>query len=118
MELREPRGKPEHKAQEALRSMMATKGWFTVKTHGNAFQSGLPDLYAVHRVYGTRWIEMKTPGGTLTPAQRHMFRQLSIYGDKIWILRGIEDYPLLLKPTDNWKIFLVNPQMAFIKVSS
>lgn len=97
---------------------MEANGWFVIKTHGNAFQSGLPDLYATHRVYGQRWIEMKVEGGRLTPAQAYTFKKLSAHGDKIWILRGPDDYPLILKPTDNWKIFITNPHMAFIRVSS
>lgn len=42
-----------------LRVYMEHFGWVLVKTHGNQFQKGLPDYYAMHNKYSPRWIETK-----------------------------------------------------------
>lgn len=118
MEVKEPRDQPEKRAVKLLRQILEGDGWFVIKTHGNAFQSGLPDLYCVNRRWGSRWIEVKVDGGRLTPAQVYTFQKMSMYGDKIYILRGPDDIPLLYKPTDNWRIFKDNPHAAFTMIKT
>lgn len=98
---------PEKTIEIAIRNKLSSRGWFVIKTHGNAFQSGLPDLYATHSKYGVRWIEVKTPTGTFTPAQRDTFPKMSANGSPIWVLTSADDYELqkLFGP-ENWFWFL------------
>lgn len=104
--MRLPRKKIEHDKQEALRKVMKEHGWLTKKMHGNAYQSGIPDLYCIHPVYGARWVEMKKSyQDRLTPDQIRVFGELSQYGAKIWILMGPENYQWLFMPS-NWQQWL------------
>lgn len=116
MDLKIARDQPEKRAVKLLRQALEADGWFVTKTHGNAFQSGLPDLLCIHRRWGTKWIEVKVDGGRLTSHQVHFFQKWSIYGGKIYILRGPEDIPLLYRPTDNWRTFKDNPHAAFTMI--
>lgn len=83
-------------------------GWVVMETHGNAFQSGFPDLYATHFDVGGRWIEVKNPlKYEFTPAQLKYFPMLSSNGTPIWILTSDADDQIkkLFKPP-NWHHFL------------
>lgn len=87
--------------EHALRALMKSKGWYTLKMHGGMFQSRLPDLYCMHRTYGTRWIELKMPStGKLSHQQIKEFTLWWKYGTKVWILTGgtEKDYEKLFKP--------------------
>lgn len=69
-------------------------------THGNAFQSGFPDLFASHAVWGQRWIEVKVADAfEFTPAQLLKFPVFEAHGAKIWVLTEADDkqYELLFK---------------------
>lgn len=71
--------------------MLEERNWFVITLHGNMYQSGLPDLYAAHKLYGSRFIEVKLPGmvgSTFTPAQKDVFPRLLAHGTGIWILTG------------------------------
>lgn len=103
-----PRSKkgPEAKIQDDIVAMLRGFEWFVKETHGSVFQSGLPDLYATHRRYGPRWIEVKLPemkGSKFTPAQLETFPMLCANGSGVWILTGCTDdeYKKLFKPY-NW----------------
>jgi hypothetical protein len=97
----------EHDRQEELRKYMHTLGWATIKTHGNAYQKGLPDLYCSSKDYGQRWIELKKDENErLTRDQIETFGYLSRHGTRIWILRGISDYNWLFKES-NWQQWLL-----------
>lgn len=79
-----------------------------IKTHGNMFQSGLPDLYATHYTHGARWIEVKLPlmkGSKFTNAQYEVFPKLVANGSRIWILTGAteEEYKKLFKKCNLWE---------------
>lgn len=101
------RNNPEKIIENAIRATLMAQGWFVIKTHGNQFQSGLPDLYATHSTYGIRWIEVKTPKGRFTAAQHEVFPKLSANGTRIWVLQGAtdDDIKLLFGP-ENWYRFL------------
>lgn len=61
--------------------------WHVIETHGNIYQKGLPDLYATHKMYGPRWIEVKVLGHYVwTPAQRDNFPKMIANGTPIWVL--------------------------------
>src|SRR5690606_15387752 len=86
----DPINKPEElesSIQERIKKFLEGKGWFVFVTHGNNFQSGLPDLYCIHERYGTRWVEVKRPKGyVFTRAQKVNFHKFSEKGVGIWVL--------------------------------
>jgi len=87
-------GNPEKKVEDSIREMLAQRNWFVIKTHGNAYQSGIPDLFATHKVYGQRWIEVKLPemmGSKFTNAQFNVFPDLVSNGAGIWVLTSATD---------------------------
>jgi hypothetical protein len=72
---------------------------------GNAFQSGIPDLYCYHPKYGERWIDAKVDGQySFTKAQRFKWPIWEKYGVGIWILTGAnqQQYDRLFK-APNWR---------------
>lgn len=73
---------------EPLRIYMEHMGWHMVKTHGNKFQSGLPDYYATHQKYSPRWIEVKVHGRPLTAAQLKLFPIWIMHNVPLWIIDG------------------------------
>lgn len=87
-------------------------------THGNALQKGFPDLYAVHDVYGQRWIEVKNPNYySFTRYQLKYFPQINKAGIGIWILidATIDEYKKLFDkkyiPAGNWQEYLRAKQL-------
>lgn len=97
--------------QEALEKYLRERGWFVLRTHGNMFQSGFPDNYAVHPKYGARWIEVKLPDATqskFTPAQLDTFPQLIRHGAGVWVLTGAskEEYEKLFRPGNAWSYMM------------
>jgi hypothetical protein len=107
-----PRGrgrpKPESLLQKKIINFLKVRDWSVDSTHGNAYQSGFPDLFACHHQYGSRWIEVKMPVGyAFTPAQLEQFPRWSSKNVGIYILTAAtqEQYELLFKPA-NWHMFL------------
>ena len=93
-----PRTNPEAKILQAITKKLLFEGWYVMRTHGNMFQKGFPDLYATHRRYGPRWIEVKLPGmvgSRFTPAQLDIFPKMLENGTDIWILTSQDEYGLL-----------------------
>ena len=106
---------PEKKIQDKLISYLRERDWFVRQTHGGSYQAGVPDLYAVKRRYGARWIEMKNVVNyRFTDDQLDVFPQLSKQGVGIWVLQGHTDtdYARLFGPP-NWASYLPvsNPYM-------
>lgn len=103
-----PNRRPEDKIKDAICLKMRSYGWHVIVTHGNAYQSGLPDLYCMHAKYGYRWIEVKNPQGyAFTSAQQEHFPLFQSCGIGIWILTGAEDSDIdkLFQPP-NWFSYL------------
>lgn len=97
---------PEAKIRAALVSYLETRGWLVNITHGNAYQTGFPDLY-IARDAATRWIDVKTPGRySFTKAQRAKWPEWERYGIGIWILVAAtqEEYDKLFAPP-NWRAY-------------
>ncbi len=88
----------EHYRQDALRRLMVKAGWHIEKMHGGMYQKDFPDLYCMHKMFGTRWVEMKKPVGKLSKGQIKKFILWSKHNTNIWILEGPEDYGMLMKP--------------------
>jgi len=85
---------PEALIVDKIRKMMAYKGWYIKVMHGNAYQSGFPDLFCTHTRYGIRLVEVKDPnrtGDVFTPAQHIEFPKISANGTGIWVLTGDSD---------------------------
>lgn len=100
--------KPESELQDQIVKLLKLHDWYVKETHGNMYQSGFPDIYACHKRYGSRWIEVKMPEGySFTPAQIDTFPEFAAKGVGVWILTAAteEQYNLLFKPA-NWHMFL------------
>lgn len=99
---------PEAKIQEAIIKMLKLKEWVVKSTHGNAFQFGFPDVYAGHKSYGARWIEVKNPlAYAFTKAQLEFFHQLAAVHIGVWVLveASEAEYKKLFRP-GNWHQYL------------
>lgn len=104
------RNNEEAQIQEAVCRLLRQHQWFVKETHGNMYQCGFPDLYATHRNYGARWIEIKKPVGyVFTPAQSEYFPLFCANGAGIWILCAAttHEYEKLFQPY-NWITYLNN----------
>jgi hypothetical protein len=83
---------PEAPIKDAIKLYMEKLGWYVIVTHGNAFQSGLPDLYCCHLQHGQRWVEVKNPlKYSFTKAQWDVFPALACKGVGVWILTAATD---------------------------
>jgi hypothetical protein len=102
-----PRLKEEARIQKEIVQYLKIRDWVVKETHGNMYQWGLPDVYAAHRKYKTRWIEIKQPTGyRLTPAQLDTFYQFTSVGVGIWILTAATEHEYLkLWQPPNWLMF-------------
>lgn len=84
------------------------RGWYCVKTHGNKYQKGFPDLYVFHQSYGTRWVEVKRPdSGRLTDAQLSVFTDFSKQKIGVWVVTHHQQHESLMGPS-NWVTYLLN----------
>lgn len=100
---------PEAKIQRELIDFLKVRDWLVKETHGNIYQFGFPDLYAAHRKYGQRWVEVKNATKyEFTPAQLEFFPQLVAHGIGVWILVAATEaeYEKLFKPC-NWYHYLM-----------
>lgn len=76
--------------------------------HGNAYQSGFPDLFTSHINHGIRLIEVKYKEQfSFTTAQQADFPAMKAAGVGIWILMSDSDEELakLHKPANWWEIY-------------
>jgi hypothetical protein len=97
------RRSPEEKIQSDLIGFLTLRGWTIMPTHGNMFQRGFPDLYALHEAHGSRWIEVKNPKQfSFTAAQKQYFPIMSLAGVGIWILVAAseDEYAKLFRPAN------------------
>lgn len=93
----------EDRIQHDIIQMLTLRNWICMPTHGNMYQRGFPDVYAVHNEHGQRWIEVKNPRKfSFTPAQRKYFPIILASGVGIWILTGATDleYNKLFMPAN------------------
>jgi hypothetical protein len=91
----------ESRIQDRLISKLRSLEWFVKVLHGNAHQSGMPDLFACHKTFGQRFIEVKNPVAfSFTNAQLIDFPVMVANGGYIWILTddSDEEYKKLFKP--------------------
>ena len=87
---------PEARIQDKIIEMLKLKEWTVIRTHGNKYQCGFPDIYAYHRLYKDRWIEVKQEDQiSYTEYQLYYFPKIR----RVWILTGhtYNDYKKLFK---------------------
>jgi hypothetical protein len=92
---------PEDIIQEDIVKYLRQREWFVKETHGNAFQSGFPDIYATHALFKQRWIEVKVPTYfSFTVHQVRDYPRFIANGSPIWVLTAAtdEEYNKLFKP--------------------
>lgn len=100
---------PEYAIQREFIRLLKDRGWLVERMIGNAWQHGIPDLFAFHRTYGSRWIDLKNPVAyEFTRQQRIKWPIWETYGLGIWIITSAtdEEYRKLFKPPnmrDYWK---------------
>ena len=79
-------------------------------THGNAYSRGWPDIFASHRDFGHRWIEVKLPdmkGSKYTAAQLEWFPRFMAARSGVWVLTAATDTEYLkLFDKPNWVYYL------------
>jgi len=105
-----PRDKhgPEWHIQKRIIKLLRGREWYVKETHGSAYQSGFPDLFACHSKFGQRWIEVKNlKKYSFTAAQLECFPKFNAHGSGIWILVDAteDEYKKLMKPP-NWYWYL------------
>lgn len=96
---------PEWHIQNDLIKFLTARGWLVERMIGNAFQMGIPDLYAFHPRWRERWIDVKVKGRySFTNAQKEKWPLWESFGIPIWILTAAtqEEYDLLFAPP-NWR---------------
>lgn len=101
-----PKKGPEAVIQEDLCHFLLLRGWFTIETHGNIYQHGLPDVLAMNKRYGSRWIEVKNPVSyAFTKAQLETFPKMVLNGVGVWVLTAATDheYQKLFQPCNWWQ---------------
>lgn len=113
--------------QRRVKAALAKHGWHIEVLSCNAFQKGIPDLYAFKADPGGehhRWIDVKRPkGSTLTKHQCQKWPVWEAIGLGVWILTGSEANPedILFGPPNfrNWwkpryDKFLIRPGSAIL----
>lgn len=96
---------PEYVIQQAIIRYLRDRGWYVKVMHGSLYQSGIPDLYATHKKYGPRWIEVKNPVNYhFTAAQYKEFPQMISNGSPIFILCAAnnDNYKRLFQKSNLW----------------
>ena len=108
--------------QRRVKAVLANHGWHVEVLSCNAFQKGIPDLYAFKLTTHSapyidgvassnwacehhRWIDVKRPkGGTLTKSQVQKWSLWESIGLGVWILTGQESNPEdVLFGEPNWR---------------
>ena len=100
-----PKHGDEYRIQKQLIDFLESRGWLVQRLIGNAFQTGIPDLFAHHPKWGSRWIDVKVEGRySFTKAQKIKWPTWERYGVGIWILTGAtQDQYDKLFAAPNWR---------------
>lgn len=106
--IRKPAHGPEWHIQRDVIKFLEARGWHVERMIGNAFQTGIPDLFVAHPKWGQRWIDVKRPGNdySFTKAQRRKWPLWEKAGIGIWILTAAtqDEYDRLFQ-SPNWKSY-------------
>ncbi len=103
-----PKAGPEEVIVQDIIKYLKARNWHVMRTHGNEYQKGFPDLWAMHEDYRWRWIEVKNPKAySFTKAQLASFHLFAACGIGIWIMTCADAYEYnLLLGQPNWHQFL------------
>jgi len=113
---------PELEIRTKIINYLKDRGWFTIITHGSMYQAGLPDIFAVHKIHGHRWIEVKNPTSyKFTIAQQQAFPYFDdsghgAYQTGVWVLvdNSQAEYEKLFRQP-NWASYLPINQRIYGK---
>lgn len=95
---------PERRIQNKVKKALEADDWYCLDTHGNIYQYGFADLYACHKKYGSRWIEIKNPTGHyFTPAQLKIFPLMQAHGCGVWVLTSESEIDKLFQAANWWQ---------------
>lgn len=84
--IRSKRG-PEYLIQQRIIKYLQERGWFVKIITASMYLSGMPDLFACHRIFGIKFIEVKyEKRWKFTVQQKETFPQLLGHGCPIYIL--------------------------------
>lgn len=72
-------------------------GWTVMRTHGNIYQKGFPDLYCI-KDQDIRWVEVKNKSFRFTGAQLKYFPLMDACKVRIWILQNAKEIGKLDQP--------------------
>ena len=100
--------KPESKIQNEIIEYLELRKWYVRILHGNAHQSGMPDLFICRRSMGWRFVEVKQPKAYIfTENQAIDFPKFQKEGVGIWVLTAATDheYMKLSAPANWWHYF-------------
>ena len=91
--------------QRDVIAYLRLRGWFVIRLTGNAYQTGIPDIWAWHPKFDFRWIDLKRPDRyDFTAAQKAKWPQWHAAGVGVWIMTAAsqEEYDKLFSPP-NWR---------------
>ena len=96
---------PEYKIQQSIIKYLEDRGWIVRIMAASMYIYGFPDLWAGHKKYGEKWIEVKNPASyKFTAAQLEFFPKMIACGCPIFILTAAneENYSRLFKKSNLW----------------
>lgn len=85
---------------QAIRRMMATRGCWTVKTHGSAFSRGNPDIFACCRGRFVGFEVKRDPDDTPSPLQQAVLDLIVAAGGIGACVHSVEEADNVLRQAD------------------
>jgi len=103
----------EAKLSRDFTAFLSLRNWVVMKTHGNKYQKGFPDLLCLHHIYGSKWVELKIlPGAIFTAAQLTSFPRFSEAKVPVYIIKECTEKEYKkLHGESNWVSFLARPDV-------
>jgi|TARA_R110000824_G_scaffold44833_4_gene130189 Holliday junction resolvase len=95
------RNRPEAKIEREIKKYLEARGWYVRHIE----VPGMPDIFATHKQFGMRWIEVKLPqmkGSKFTKRQKEEFPKLILHGAQIYIITeaSASQYKMLFNVDD------------------
>jgi hypothetical protein len=82
----------ERKVVDIIRSYLTGRGCYVQKNHGDGYTPpGIPDLYVFAPGGKFMAIEVKRPGGVVSPEQTKFIQKLNDLGFKAFVAYGLEE---------------------------
>lgn len=98
---------PEKVIQKDIEFFLKQKGWHVERMNASSLMVGFADIYATHKRYGPRWIEVKLPGmrgSKFTSNQMEKFPLFTANGSGVWVMTSATkyEYDKLFRPPNWW----------------